>query len=95
MKHTLLKLAALAAALTLAAGCAGAPASSGVSAPASSDASGAVSGVSGPASGDTGAGGEETPADVFEEPAGEISDGAENRLHAQKAVMYLLMGGED
>ena len=39
--------------------------------------------------------GEELTADVFEEHAGEIFDEAENRLHAQKAVMYLLMGGED
>jgi len=28
---------------------------------------------------------------VFEEHATEIFDEAENRLHAQKAVMYLLM----
>ena len=39
--------------------------------------------------------GEEITADVFEEDAEEIVDEAENRLHAQKAVMYLLMGGED
>ena len=39
--------------------------------------------------------GEEITADVFEEHAEEIFDEAENRLHAQKAVMYLLMGGED
>ena len=38
--------------------------------------------------------GEEITADVFEEHAVEIFDEAENRLHAQKAVMYLLMGGE-
>ena len=38
--------------------------------------------------------GEEITADVFEEHAEEIFDEAENRLHAQKAVMYLLMGGE-
>ena len=36
--------------------------------------------------------GEEITADVFEAHAGEIFDEAENRLHAQKAVMYLLMG---
>jgi len=35
--------------------------------------------------------GEEIAADVFEEHADEIFDEAENRLHAQKAVMYLLM----
>ena len=39
--------------------------------------------------------GEEITADVFEAHANEIFDEAENRLHAQKAVMYLLMGGED
>lgn len=39
--------------------------------------------------------GEEITAEVFENHAGEIFDEAENRLHAQKAVMYLLMGGED
>ena len=38
--------------------------------------------------------GEEITAEVFEAHAGEIFDEAENRLHAQKAVMYLLMGGE-
>ena len=38
--------------------------------------------------------GEEITADVFESHADEIFDEAENRLHAQKAVMYLLMGGE-
>ncbi len=38
--------------------------------------------------------GEEITAEVFERHAGEIFDEAENRLHAQKAVMYLLMGGE-
>ena len=37
--------------------------------------------------------GEEIDAGVFEAHAGEIFDEAENRLHAQKAVMYLLMGG--
>ena len=35
--------------------------------------------------------GEEITADVFEAHANEIFDEAENRLHAQKAVMYLLM----
>ena len=35
--------------------------------------------------------GEEITAEVFEEHADEIFDEAENRLHAQKAVMYLLM----
>jgi len=38
--------------------------------------------------------GEEITADVFETHAGEIFDEAENRLHAQKAVMALLMGGK-
>ncbi|NLV50260.1 MAG: ornithine carbamoyltransferase, partial [Clostridiales bacterium] len=38
--------------------------------------------------------GEEITEKVFEEHAGEIFDEAENRLHAQKAVMYLLMGGK-
>ena len=38
--------------------------------------------------------GEEITAEVFEAHAEEIFDEAENRLHAQKAVMYLLMGGE-
>ena len=37
--------------------------------------------------------GEEITADVFEGHATEIFDEAENRLHAQKAVMYLLMRG--
>ena len=36
--------------------------------------------------------GEEITAEVFEAHAGEIFDEAENRLHAQKAVLYLLMG---
>lgn len=36
--------------------------------------------------------GEEITAEVFEAHAQEIFDEAENRLHAQKAVMYLLMG---
>ena len=38
--------------------------------------------------------GEEITAGVFEAHANEIFDEAENRLHAQKAVMYLLMGKE-
>ena len=38
--------------------------------------------------------GEEITAEVFETHAGEIFDEAENRLHAQKAVLYLLMGEE-
>jgi len=37
--------------------------------------------------------GEEITAEVFEAHAAEIFDEAENRLHAQKAVMYLLMKG--
>jgi len=36
--------------------------------------------------------GEEITADVFEAHAQEIFDEAENRLHAQKAVMAILMG---
>ena len=36
--------------------------------------------------------GEEITADIFEAHANEIFDEAENRLHAQKAVMALLMG---
>ena len=36
--------------------------------------------------------GEEITAEVFEAHAGEIFDEAENRLHAQKAVLHLLMG---
>ena len=39
--------------------------------------------------------GEEITAEVFEAHADEIFDEAENRLHAQKAVMYLLMRDED
>jgi ornithine carbamoyltransferase len=35
---------------------------------------------------------EEITAEIFEEHANEIFEEAENRLHAQKAVMYLLMG---
>ncbi len=38
--------------------------------------------------------GEEITEKVFEEHADEIFDEAENRLHAQKAVMYILMGGK-
>ena len=38
--------------------------------------------------------GEEISAGVFEAHADEIFEEAENRLHAQKAVMYLLMNGE-
>ena len=38
--------------------------------------------------------GEEITAEVFEAHADEIFDEAENRLHAQKAVMVLLMGGK-
>ena len=34
---------------------------------------------------------EEITAEVFEAHADEIFEEAENRLHAQKAVMYLLM----
>ena len=39
-------------------------------------------------------GGGESPAEVLEPHAGEIFDEAENRLHAQKAVLCLLMGGD-
>ncbi|MCL2512890.1 MAG: ornithine carbamoyltransferase, partial [Oscillospiraceae bacterium] len=35
--------------------------------------------------------GEEITADIFEKHAAEIFDEAENRLHAQKAVMVKLM----
>ncbi len=38
---------------------------------------------------------EEITAKVFEEHANEIFDEAENRLHAQKAVMVLLIGNKD
>lgn len=38
---------------------------------------------------------EEITTKVFEEHANEIFDEAENRLHAQKAVMVLLMGNKD
>ncbi|MEG1473455.1 MAG: ornithine carbamoyltransferase, partial [Christensenella sp.] len=37
---------------------------------------------------------EEITAEVFEAHAQEIFDEAENRLHAQKAVMVLLMGNK-
>ena len=39
--------------------------------------------------------GEEITAEVFEAHAGEIFDEAENRLHAQKAVMAILMSGKE
>jgi len=39
--------------------------------------------------------GEEITAEVFEAHANEIFDEAENRLHAQKAVMYLLMKNKE
>ena len=39
--------------------------------------------------------GEEISAEVFEAHADEIFEEAENRLHAQKAVMYLLMRNKD
>lgn len=39
--------------------------------------------------------GEEITAEVFEAHADEIFDEAENRLHAQKAVLFLLMGEEE
>ncbi len=39
--------------------------------------------------------GEEITAEVFEAHADEIFDEAENRLHAQKAVLFLLMGEEN
>ena len=38
--------------------------------------------------------GEEITADVFDDNANHIFNEAENRLHAQKAVMALLMGGQ-
>ncbi len=38
--------------------------------------------------------GEEITEKVFEDHANEIFDEAENRLHVQKAIMYLLMGGK-
>ena len=39
--------------------------------------------------------GEEITAEIFEAHADEIMEEAENRLHVQKAVMYLLMGEQD
>ena len=39
--------------------------------------------------------GEEITAEVFEAHADEIFDEAKNRLHAQKAVLFLLMGEEE
>lgn len=38
--------------------------------------------------------GEEISGELFEAHAGEIFDEAENRLHAQKAVLMKLLGGE-
>jgi ornithine carbamoyltransferase len=35
--------------------------------------------------------GEEVSAEVFESPASVVFDQAENRLHAQKALLYMLM----
>ena len=39
--------------------------------------------------------GKEVTEEVFESEKSKVFDEAENRLHAQKAVMYLLMGGEE
>ena len=39
--------------------------------------------------------GKEVTEDVFESEASVVFDEAENRLHAQKAVMYLLMKGDN
>ena len=39
--------------------------------------------------------GEEISAEILESHADEIFDEAENRLHVQKAVMYLLMNGQE
>jgi ornithine carbamoyltransferase len=36
--------------------------------------------------------GEEVTADVIDGPASRVFDQAENRLHAQKALLYLLLG---
>jgi ornithine carbamoyltransferase len=36
--------------------------------------------------------GEEVSAEVLESPASVVFDQAENRLHAQKALLYMLMG---
>jgi len=38
--------------------------------------------------------GEEVAADVIDGPQSRVWDGAENRLHVQKAIMAVLMGGE-
>ncbi len=38
--------------------------------------------------------GEEVTADVIDGPQSRVWDEAENRLHVQKAVMAVLMGGE-
>ena len=38
--------------------------------------------------------GEEVSADVIEGPQSRVWDEAENRLHVQKAIMAVLMGGE-
>jgi ornithine carbamoyltransferase len=38
--------------------------------------------------------GEEVSADVIDGPQSRVWDEAENRLHVQKAVMAVLMGGE-
>ncbi len=35
--------------------------------------------------------GEEVSADVFESPASVVFDQAENRLHAQKALLHMLL----
>jgi ornithine carbamoyltransferase len=37
--------------------------------------------------------GEEVTAEVFESPASVVFDQAENRLHAQKALLLMLLGG--
>jgi ornithine carbamoyltransferase len=39
--------------------------------------------------------GEEVSAEVFESPASVVFDQAENRLHAQKALLYMLMAERD
>ena len=38
--------------------------------------------------------GEEVAADVIDGPQSRVWDEAENRLHIQKAIMAVLMGGE-
>jgi ornithine carbamoyltransferase len=38
--------------------------------------------------------GEEVAADVIDGPQSRVWDEAENRLHVQKAIMAVLMGGE-